>query len=596
MDKKTIIAIVISAVLFVGYFLISTFLFPSKPQTPTQQTAAPKQQEPEKKKPVVQAAPAAPAAEELREKKITLHSKIYDITFTNRGGVVTSILLNNAEKDPENTRTDDSIEMVYSSPTGKAAAEHPFALHFGSYETPAVTDLFEMKRVNEKTVQFSRDFEVDMVVPDGGKKEKKRITLTKTFMLVPDQYFLSMLISFRAAENEEIPFDFNGVSYTIGIGPQIGPEFKGNVPDERSDFRRFVTMGKDRKEYNQPRGEAPKVITEEYISWAAITGKYYALIASTKAPTRDLVFDSRDTDTTDFLRSAMYIERAKEKDYKIDDMYAFFIGPKKGDLLDSIKEVSFAIGDVTYTKKDINFNELAPGSIFSFIAQILKYPLDFFALVGNYGVAIIFLTILIKLLLFPLTRKSFDSMKKMQAVNPKLQELRAKYKDNPKRLNAEMSELYKKEGISPLGGCLPQLLQLPILFGLYELFNTHFALKGAVFIPGWINDLSVAESIWTLPFPPINILGFVLSDLRLLPFIMLGTQFATTFFTQGQSTGGNSKMKYLPYILMGVFFFILYNLPSGLVLYWTMQNLLTVVQMLIQKYLSERKKKIQAVS
>ena len=117
-----------------------------------------------------------------------------------------------------------------------------------------------------------------------------------------------------------------------------------------------------------------------------------------------------------------------------------------------------------------------------------------------------------------------------------------------------------------------------------------------VFIPGWINDLSVPESIWTLPFPPINILGFVLSDLRLLPIIMLGTQLATTFITQGQSTGGNSKMKYLPYIMMGVFFFILYNLPSGLVLYWTMQNLLTVVQMLIQKFLSERKQRIKAVT
>jgi YidC/Oxa1 family membrane protein insertase len=591
MDKKTIIAIVISAVLFIGYFLISNFLFPAKPQEATQQTAAPPQKEAEKKFPAVQ---VAPIAAEVKAETLTFHSNIYDITFSNKGGIVTSILLNNADKDPQNKRKDDGVEMVYASSSGKPATEYPFELHFGSYESPMVTDLFMMKKLDDHTVAFSREFEVDLNVAGREKQEKRRIILTKTFMVVPDQYFLTLLVSFRTADNKEIPFDFEGVAYTLGIGPQIGPAFKGSVPDERSDYRRFVTMGKDRKEYNQPRGEAPKIITEEYISWAAITGKYYAMIASTKAPTRDLVFDSRINDT-DYLRSAMYIERAKENNYKLDDMYAFFIGPKKGELLSSIKEVNFTIGNISYTKKDINFSELSPGSIFSFIAQILKYPLDFFALVGNYGVAIIFLTILIKLLLFPLTRKSFDSMKKMQAVNPKLQELRAKFKDNPKRLNAEMAELYKKEGISPLGGCLPQLLQLPILFGLYELFNTHFALKGAVFIPGWINDLSVPESIWTLPFPPINILGFVLSDLRLLPLIMLGTQFATTFFTQGQSTGGNNKMKYLPYVLMGVFFFILYNLPSGLVLYWTMQNILTVVQMLIQKYLSERKKKIQAV-
>ena len=594
MDKKTIIAIVISAVMFVGYFLISTFLFPSKPPAPAQKTESVTDQPaaPEKKAPLVR---ALPADADLHAKTVTLHSKIYDVTFSNRGAVVTSVKLNNADKDPNNTRTDDSVEMVYANPDGSASSEYPFQVHFGSYESPADTDLFEMKRENDHTVSFSREFEIDVPVSGQETRETKRFTLTKTFMVIPDEYFVGLLISFRTPNNQEVSFDFNGVAYTLGIGPQIGPAFKGSVPDERSDYRRFMTMGKDRKEYNLPRGEAPKIITEEYISWAAIMGKYYAMVASTKAPTRDLVFDSRDIGT-DYLRSAMYIERAKESNYKLDDMYAFFYGPKKSDLLGSIKEVNFTINGFTYTKKDINFQELAPGSIFSFIAQILKYPLDFFAKVGNYGVAIIFLTILIKILLFPLTRKSFDSMKKMQAVNPKLQELREKYKSDPKRLNAEMAALYKKEGISPLGGCLPQLLQLPILFGLYELFNTHFALKGAVFIPGWINDLSVPESIWTLPFPPINILGFVLSDLRLLPIIMLGTQLATTFITQGQSTGGNSKMKYLPYIMMGVFFFILYNLPSGLVLYWTMQNLLTVVQMLIQKFLSERKQRIKAVT
>jgi YidC/Oxa1 family membrane protein insertase len=186
----------------------------------------------------------------------------------------------------------------------------------------------------------------------------------------------------------------------------------------------------------------------------------------------------------------------------------------------------------------------------------------------------------------------------MQAVNPKLQEIRTRYKDNPKRMNEEMAALYKSAGISPLGGCLPQLLQLPILFGLYELFNTHFALKNAVFIPGWIKDLSVAESIYKLPSGPIVIplVNFVFSDIRLLPFIMLGTQLATTFLTAGQSSGGDSRMKYLPYIMMVVFFFVLYNMPSGLVLYWTVQNILTVVQMLIQQFFADRKKKAVAVA
>jgi YidC/Oxa1 family membrane protein insertase len=599
MDKKTIIAIVISAILFIGYFLITNFLFPAKPadQTAkTTQTTEPNKG-PEKNTPVVE---AVPVKTELKEESATIHSKMFDITFSNKGGVVTSIKLNDADKDPGNKRLDDSIEMVYaynSAMPEKAASvtEWPFNIRFGNYEAPPVMDLFQMKELDGKKIQFSRDFNLMVSAGEGKAPVAKKITLTRTYQ-VTDDYMLIMLISIQTANNEELSFDFGGVSYTLGIGPQIGPAFKGHAPDERSDYRRFVLLMNDgRKEMNLGIGAKPETLPGTF-SWAAIMSKYYALIALANTPTKNIVLDSRDL-ASGFLRSAMYIQREGTKIIKANDMYAFYIGPKRNDILSGYKEINFDIDGYKLNRTDIKFSELAPVSfLFGWIAQVLKYPLDFFALVGNYGLAIIFLTILIKVLLYPLTRKSFDSMRKMQAVKPKLDELRAKYKDNPKRMNAEMADLYKREGISPLGGCLPQLLQLPIMFALYELFNTHFALKGAVFIPGWINDLSVPESVWTLPFPPINILGFVLSDLRLLPLIMLATQFATTFFTQGQNTGGDNKMKYLPYVLMGVFFFVLYNLPAGLVLYWTMQNILTVLQQVIQKFLSERKKKIQAVS
>ena len=130
--------------------------------------------------------------------------------------------------------------------------------------------------------------------------------------------------------------------------------------------------------------------------------------------------------------------------------------------------------------------------------------------------------------------------------------------------------------------------------------STHFALKGAVFIPGWINDLSVPEFLWKFPGGPVTIplliTSFTISGISLLPFIMLGTQFLSTLITQGKSQSADNRMKYLPYIMMAFFFFILYNMPSGLVLYWTVQNILTVVQMLVQKYFSDRKKKMQAAT
>ncbi|RPJ50551.1 MAG: membrane protein insertase YidC, partial [Methanobacteriota archaeon] len=149
----------------------------------------------------------------------------------------------------------------------------------------------------------------------------------------------------------------------------------------------------------------------------------------------------------------------------------------------------------------------------------------------------------------------------------------------------EIAELYKREGVSPLGGCLPQLLQLPIMFALYLLFNEYFALKNAVFIHGWINDLSAPESIFTLPFS----IPFLGDAVRMLQIIMVATQLFSTMTTQATQSGGDNKMKWLPYIMMGVFFFILYNLPSGLVLYWTVQNILTVLQVIVQNLVKYKK-------
>ena len=159
--------------------------------------------------------------------------------------------------------------------------------------------------------------------------------------------------------------------------------------------------------------------------------------------------------------------------------------------------------------------------ILGWLESILRWILTFFyRLVPNYGVAIILLTIVIKIVLYPITKKSYESTSKMQDLNPKIQEIKEKYKDNPQKMNQEMSALYKREGVSPLGGCLPLLLQMPIFIALYGLLNRHFALRGATFIPGWINDLSSPESI--LNFAPTS-LPVIGSDIRLLPILFVGT-------------------------------------------------------------------------
>jgi YidC/Oxa1 family membrane protein insertase len=195
----------------------------------------------------------------------------------------------------------------------------------------------------------------------------------------------------------------------------------------------------------------------------------------------------------------------------------------------------------------------------------------------------------VKLVTFPLTKKGSEATLRMQALSPKIKELQERYKDNKQRLNAEMAEFYKKEGYNPLSGCLPMLIQLPIFFAMYNLFNNHFDLRGAMIIPGWIPDLSVPESI--LDFPNNFALPFLgWTALRLLPFIYVGSQLLYGKVTQTPGQQGNTQMKFMLYAMPVIFFFILYDVPSGLLLYWIMSNVLTMVQQVgINKYMARKK-------
>jgi YidC/Oxa1 family membrane protein insertase len=159
-------------------------------------------------------------------------------------------------------------------------------------------------------------------------------------------------------------------------------------------------------------------------------------------------------------------------------------------------------------------------------------------------------------------------------------------------MNQEISELYRREKINPLSGCLPLLLQMPVFFALYNLLNNHFELRGALFIPGWIPDLSAPESILTFPFA-IPLVGW--TALRLLPLLMVASQILSSKFTQpsGAQQQGGAQAKLFAYALPIVFLFILYDMPSGLVLYWTIQNVLSTAQ---QVYINRLRKKKEEAS
>ena len=210
--------------------------------------------------------------------------------------------------------------------------------------------------------------------------------------------------------------------------------------------------------------------------------------------------------------------------------------------------------------------------------QILKW---FYNLTGNFGVAIILFTILIRALLFPIAQKSFKSMEKMKKMQPEMKRIQAMYANNKPMMNMQLAMLYKKSGINPLSGCLPMLIQIPVFFALYKSLIISIEMRQAPFI-WWIKDLSQPDptSIFNLfgllPFTPYS----WLPQLGVLPLLMGLTMYIQQKLQPMVSTDETQAkiMKYLPFIFILMFA----GLPSGLLLYWTVNNILSILQ---QKYI-----------
>jgi YidC/Oxa1 family membrane protein insertase len=207
------------------------------------------------------------------------------------------------------------------------------------------------------------------------------------------------------------------------------------------------------------------------------------------------------------------------------------------------------------------------------IAKPLLYLLRFFnQYIHNYGVSIILLTILIKILFWPLTHKSYKSMKEMQKLQPRMAKMREKYKNNKAQLNKEMMALYKTYKVNPMGGCLPMIIQLPVFFALFRILGSAIELRQAPFML-WINDLSAPDRLFNFPFtipfmsPPYGI--------PVLTLLMGASMFLQQKMTPTPGDPTQAKiMMFLPLI----FTFMFINFPSGLVLYWLVNNILSIGQ------------------
>jgi YidC/Oxa1 family membrane protein insertase len=188
---------------------------------------------------------------------------------------------------------------------------------------------------------------------------------------------------------------------------------------------------------------------------------------------------------------------------------------------------------------------------------------------GNYGVAIILLTVFIKLLFYPLTRKSFESMRAMQKLQPEMAKIRERLQDKPDEMNKEIMELYKRHKVNPLGGCLPMVLQLPVFIGLYSALQNAIELRHAPFI-GWITDLSAPDRLGSIQLPFVDHPG-----IPVLTLTMGVSMFVQQWMTPSAADPSQQRvMMIMP--LMFTFMFI--NFPAGLTVYWLVNNLLTIAQ------------------
>jgi len=333
----------------------------------------------------------------------------------------------------------------------------------------------------------------------------------------------------------------------------------------RLEQTKFAALGMVGAEYYQtPLNKFSKETRRSYdgtVVWAGARTKYFlsALVAAkeNRGSGTLVLLGERDKGFVGYAIASPFRGDPRQ----VEDSFEWYVGP-----LDMNSLKAFGVG----LEKTIDLGRLRPLSV-----GILWLMVWMERFIPNYGVVIIILSLLTKFLFYRLTHKSLKAMKDMQRIQPKLKELQEKYKGDRDRQNKEVMKLYKEAGVNPLGGCLPLLLQMPVFFALYSVLSNTIELRNAPFV-SWIKDLSAPDALfrWSTALPVIG------SEFHLLPILMGGAMIYQSKLG-GSPTGDTvpaaqtKMMTYLMPVIMTVFF---YSMPSGLVLYWLVNNVAQIVQ------------------
>ncbi|HVT03452.1 MAG TPA: membrane protein insertase YidC [Thermoanaerobaculia bacterium] len=532
MEKRVFVAVLLSFGFLFFWAAALPRLFPSlvkeKPKAPvTARATTPRQTIPATSS-EASASPAAAAnipavsvatvppesAESARE--IVVDTPLYVARLSNRGAQLVSFALKNyGEKGGA------AVELVRVRPAGNS--DYPFSVE--ANDQAAARQLNEALYTSTDVQSGARrTIEFRYVGANG-------LGLTKTFVF-----------------NGEYQFDFavEMLGRTIPFRVMMGPGIKTLRADEEES--RFVITGNGLWQQQGSlkvftREKTPELqVSEGKPDYVGVEDNYFLAVFKAVKASSGVIRSNTDT------KKAKQVYAGLSSEGPIVSGQAYF-GPKEATLLERYG-----------LEKALQFG------VFSFFARILLWALiKIYGVVGNYGWAIIVLTVIIKLLLYPLQHKSIVSMKKMQKLQPKVNALRDKYKkaksdaEQRQKLNTEMMKLYQVEGVSPMGGCLPLLMQLPILWAFYGLLSHAIELRGAPFV-GWIHDLSAKDPTF------------------LLPILMTITTFIQQKMMPATGDAAQRRMFMFMPLVLG---FIFKDFPSGLVLYWLVQNILTIAQQAI---------------
>jgi YidC/Oxa1 family membrane protein insertase len=467
---------------------------------------------------------------------VRVNTPLYSAIISEKGAVFKSFVLN---KYKESMEPDSPLlEMI------------PPELHNGTIKislaensVPALNDAFFIADIKDDAIEVndnSRELSFFWKSSNGIVIEKKFIFYPETYMVgckviikngsnqtIQDNLILSL---FKAPAEDGSMYGFEGPSALIN----------DNLEQVKTD---------DIKDKNIYNGE---------LKWIAVQDRYFmSCIIPESAVTASmrLFLDEDKVLENQFVQPESIINPGTQRTFG----FHLFMGPRSTKV---VKEIGYDLD------KAINFG------MFDFLAKpclwIMNYIYDHF--ISNYGIAIIILTVFTKVLLWPLGKKSYKSMNEMKKIQPLVMEIREKYKGDKKKMNEATMALYKTYKVNPVGGCLPMVLQIPVFFALYRMLYEAIELRHAPFF-GWINDLSAPDRLFdfgfSIPFmqPPYGI--------PVLTIIMGATMFLQQKISPAMGDPSQAKIMMLMPIVFTVIFI---NFSSGLVLYWLVNNVLSIAQ------------------